>query len=67
MTDFADIQKPVATGVTTPISEHADKLYAMGWNAALEMVAFRLVHDHKQAFGPDTLASVAVYIKGFKK
>jgi hypothetical protein len=49
------------------INESAKSFVDEGWNAALDMVAFRLIHDHKQAFGPDTLASVAAYIKGFKK
>lgn len=65
--EFANIQSPVATGVTTPMQEHADKLYAMGWNAALELAAYRLVHEHVHAFGPDTMASVAAYIRGMKK
>ena len=41
--------------------------YELGWNSALEMAAYRLVNDFKAAFGEDTLASVAVYIKGLKK
>lgn len=47
----------------------ADKVdpYEIGWNSALEMAAFKLQHDFKQAFGEDTLASIAVYIKGMKK
>jgi hypothetical protein len=48
----------------------ADKVadpYEMGWNAALEMAAFKLQHEFRQAFGEDTLASIAVYIKGMKK
>ena len=48
----------------------ADKVsdpYEMGWNSALEMAAFKLQHDFKQAFGDDTLASIAVYIRGMKK
>ncbi len=49
------------------IAEHADKLYEAGWNSALEMAAFRLQNDFKRAFGEDTLASIAVYIKEMKK
>lgn len=60
-------QSVVATGVTTPIQEHADQLYAMGWNAALEYAAMRLVNEHVHAFGPDTMHSVAAYIKGMKR
>ena len=48
------------------IADKADP-YEMGWNSALEMAAFKLQHDFKQAFGDDTLASIAVYIKGMKK
>ena len=44
-----------------------DKLYEAGWNGALEMAAFRLQNDFKRAFGEDTLASIAVYIKEMKK
>lgn len=65
--EYANIQAPVATGVTTPMQEHADALYAMGWNAALELAALRLVNEHVNAFGPDTMASVAAYIRGMKK
>lgn len=64
---WEDAQREVATGVTTPMQEHADKLYTMGWNAALEMAATRLLHEHMPAFGPDTMASVAAYIKGMRK
>lgn len=67
MSDYAEIQKPVATGVTTPMQEHADQLYAMGWNAALEYAAMRLINEHVHAFGPDTMSSVAVWIKGMRK
>ena len=41
--------------------------YDLGWNSALEMAAYKLTHEFKGAFGEDTLASVAVYIKGLKK
>ena len=41
--------------------------YELGWNSALEMAAYKLTHEFKAAFGEDTLASVAVYIKGLKK
>lgn len=56
------------------LEEHIDKLneqsaalYESGWNAALEMAAARLQHEFKQAFGPDTLASVAVFVREMKK
>lgn len=48
-------------------SEERDQYYEMGWNSALEMAAVKLIHDFKHAFGEDTLASIAVYIKGLKK
>jgi len=44
-----------------------DKYYEMGWNSALELAAFKLTHDFKSAFGEDTLASIAVYLKEMKK
>lgn len=52
--------------------EHAmkdkiDKYYTSGWNAALEMAAAKLVHDFKRAFGEDTLASIAAWLKEQKK
>ena len=52
--------------------EHAmkdkiDKYYATGWNAALEMAATKLVHDFKHAFGADTCASWAAWLKEQKR
>jgi hypothetical protein len=44
-----------------------DQYYEMGWNSALELAAFKLIHDFKDAFGEDTLASIAVYLKEMKK
>ena len=41
--------------------------FEIGWNSALEMAAYKLVNEFRAAFGEDTLASVAVYIKGLKK
>jgi len=41
--------------------------FEIGWNSALEMAAYKLTNEFKAAFGEDTLASVAVYIKGLKK
>lgn len=49
------------------INESAKSFVDEGWNAALETVAFRLQHDFKHSFGPDTMSSVAAYIRGFKK
>ena len=44
-----------------------DRMYESGWNSALEMAAYRIVHDFKHAFGEDTVASFAAYIKGMKR
>ena len=41
--------------------------YTSGWNAGLEMVAFKLINDFRLAFGEDTLASIAAWIKEQKK
>ena len=41
--------------------------YEMGWNSALEMAAFKLINDFKHAFGEDTLASIAAWLKEQKK
>ena len=54
-------------GVAMVTVEERDKYYEMGWNASLEMAAFKLIHDFKNAFGEDTLASIAVYLRGMKK
>ena len=43
------------------------EMYDIGWNSALEMAAFKIEHDFKQAFGADTLSSLAVYIREMKK
>ena len=43
------------------------EMYDIGWNSALEMAAFKIAHDFKQAFGADTLSSLAIYIRGMKK
>lgn len=47
--------------------EHPDRMYRSGWNAALELAAYEIEHKFKQAFGADTLSSIAIYIKGMKK
>ena len=48
-------------------SDSLTDMYDSGWNAALEMAAFRLENDFKDAFGKDTLSGIAVYLKGLKK
>ena len=49
------------------LNKHSANLYEQGWNAGLEMAAFKLIHDFEHAFGKDTLASIAVWLKGLKK
>jgi hypothetical protein len=43
------------------------EMYDIGWNSALEMAAFKIEHDFKQAFGADTLSGLAVHIREMKK
>ena len=43
------------------------EMYDIGWNSALEMAAFKIEHEFKQAFGADTLSGLAVYIREMKK
>ena len=49
------------------MKERWDEHYEAGWNSALEMVSHALETEFSKAFGKDTLKSIAVYIKGFKK
>jgi hypothetical protein len=42
-------------------------LYDSGWNAALDMAAFRLENEFVKAFGKDTLSSMAIFIRSLKK
>jgi regulator of replication initiation timing len=49
------------------MKERWDGHYEAGWNSALEMAAHSLETEFSKAFGKDTLKSVAIYIKGFKK
>ena len=46
--------------------ERQDACVAHGWNNALEMAAVKLVNDFKQAFGADTCASWAAWLRGQK-
>lgn len=43
------------------------KHYTAGWNAALDLIAFDLIDEFKTAFGSDTLAGIAIWIKEHKK
>ena len=60
-------RKAYELGGTPLPSEPTDSKYRSGWNAALEMAAFQLQNEFRRAFGEDTLASIAVYIKGMKE
>lgn len=62
MTTF---NKPTQVSPTT--QEVADELYRVAWNSALEMAAIKIEHDFVQAFGKDTLSSIAIYLRGMKK
>jgi hypothetical protein len=48
-------------------SDSLTKMYEDGWNAALEMAAYKLENDFRDAFGKDTLSGIAIYLKGLKK
>jgi len=54
-------------GKQSPMPDPDHRLYESGWNSGLEMVAYKLVNDFKHAFGEDTLASIAAWIKEQKK
>lgn len=54
-------------GVEMVSKAEADAMYEMGWNSALEMAAFKIKHQFCRAFGEDTLASFAVWLKEMKK
>lgn len=43
------------------------EMYDIGWNSALELAAYEIENNFRQAFGADTLASIAIYIRGMKK
>ena len=66
-----DQQKVFELGVNSGKLQHhvgaVTRHYTAGWNAALEMAAFKLINEFKHAFGDDTLASIAAWIKEQKK
>ena len=65
---ISGVQKQTQSSVDRAVNAVADdKHYLLGWNASLEMAAFKLINDFKQAFGDDTLASIAVWLKEQKK
>ncbi len=70
--EFDRIEREQASGwrkrqITNTQTAEQSHMYEMGWNSGLEMAAYRIVHDFKHAFGEDTVASFAAYIKGLKK
>ena len=62
----AGVQKQTQSSVDRAVND-ITKHYTAGWNAGLEMAAYKLINDFKHAFGEDTLASIASWIKGQKK
>lgn len=54
-------------GKQSPMPDPDPRLYDAGWNAALELAAVKLQNDFKQAFGADTCASWAAWLKEQKK
>ena len=64
----AGMQEQMTRSVDRAVNAVADdKQYVLGWNAALEMAATKLVHDFKHAFGADTCASWAAWLKEQKR
>jgi hypothetical protein len=65
---ISGMQKQTQSSVDRAVNAVADdKHYVLGWNAALEMAATKLVHEFKHAFGADTCASWAAWLKEQKK
>jgi hypothetical protein len=65
---ISGMQKQTQSSVDRAVNAVADdKQYVLGWNAALEMAATKLVHEFKHAFGADTCASWAAWLKEQKK
>ena len=64
----AGMQEQMKRSVDRAVNASADdKHYLMGWNAALEMAAVKLQADFRLAFGADTCASWAAWLKEQKK
>ena len=64
----AGMQEQMTRSVDRAVNAVADdKQYMLGWNAALEMAAVKLVNDFRQAFGADTCASWAAWLKEQKR
>jgi len=66
MAFVAGMQKQAQSSVDRAVNSLTQH-YTAGWNAALDLTAFDLINDFKHAFGEDTLASIAVWIKEQKK
>ena len=66
-----DQQKVFELGVNNGKLQHhvgaVTRHYTAGWNAALDLIAFDLIDEFKTAFGSDTLAGIAIWIKEQKK
>ena len=66
-----DQQKVFELGVNSGKLQHhvgaVTRHYTAGWNAALDLIAFDLIDEFKTAFGSDTLAGIAIWIKEQKK
>jgi hypothetical protein len=56
-----------ATLTNNAVIDREDRAYKSGWNSALELAAYEIEYKFKQAFGADTLSSMAIYIRGMKK
>ena len=66
-----DQQKVFELGVNNGKLQHhvgaVTRHYTAGWNAALDLIAFDLIDEFKTAFGSDTLAGIAIWIKEHKE
>ena len=49
------------------LKDKINRYHTTGWNAALDHVSDKLVHDFKHAFGADTCASWAAWLKEQKR
>lgn len=62
----AGMSKQAQSSVDRAVND-TTRHFTAGWNSGLELVAYGLVHEFKNAFGQDTLASIAAWIKEQKK
>jgi hypothetical protein len=61
---MSEFNKPTIPRNTEEVCE---ELYRVAWNSALEMAAHKIEYDFRQAFGKDTLQSIAIYLRDMKK